>query len=106
MERKNLWKSLMLFMLIMFAGSQAVFADAIDDAGNELKGKATTITNWIVTFAGIGLFVGLIWVGILFAFARDDEEKQKKARGALKAWIIGFVVFVIATSMKGYFFGF
>lgn len=82
--------------------------DAINKAGETFLGIGNTGATWVLTFAGVALFFSLIFIGMQYMFARktDDGDKLRAVNNWLKAWVVGFIIVLVAWGAKEFFFSF
>lgn len=81
---------------------------AINKAGETFLGLGEVGANWLLIFAGVVLFFSLVFIGIQYMWARkgEDGDKLRTVNNWFKAWVIGFIIVLVAWGAKGFFFSF
>jgi hypothetical protein len=65
-------------------------------ANNNLADVVNQLMPYIFGFAGLALFIMLIWGGITLMTAAGDPAKSKSGYGKISAGLIGFLIIFVA----------
>lgn len=68
----------------------------VDLNNNDLGTIVSSVLPYIYTFAGLALFIMLIWGGITLMTAAGDPAKSKEGYGKISAGLIGFLIIFIS----------
>lgn len=63
---------------------------------NNLGSLVSAILPYIYAFAGLALFIMLIWGGITLMTAGGDPAKSKAGYGKISAGLIGFLIIFVS----------
>lgn len=82
--------------------------EAINRAGETFLGLGEVGADWLLIFSGVVLFFSLVFIGIQYMWARkgEDGDKLRTVNNWFKAWVIGFIIILVAWGAKGFFFSF
>lgn len=64
--------------------------------GQNIGGIISQLLPYIYAFAGLALFVMLVWGGITLMTAAGDPAKSKEGYGKISAGLIGFLIIFIS----------
>jgi len=97
---------------------QTLLAQSVNIGGTNITGPLVGINNlgdvvnklipFVMSFAGILLFLILVWGGFDFMTSQGDAAKIKSARAKITAGIIGFVLLLLSyliTRLLSFMFG-
>ncbi|MFA6007272.1 MAG: hypothetical protein WC784_01325 [Candidatus Shapirobacteria bacterium] len=78
------------------AGAFSPNGGIIDLNTTDLGTIVSSILPYIYAFAGLALFIMLIWGGITLMTAAGDPAKSKEGYGKISAGLIGFLIIFIS----------
>ena len=78
------------------AGAFTSTGGVINLNNTDLGTIVSSILPYIYVFAGLALFVMLIWGGITLMTAAGDPAKSKDGYGKLSAGLIGFLIIFVS----------
>lgn len=76
--------------------SNAILPQSPVTTFNDVGGLVSNLLPYILGFAGLCLFVMLIWGGITLMTAAGDPGKSKEGYGRITAGLIGFLIIFVS----------
>jgi uncharacterized membrane protein YwzB len=98
-------------ILIFFVASSALAQFGLDISGNRAGYRETniystisTIISIVLSMAGLVFLAIMFWAGLRWMTARGNEEFIAKAKSAMFAAIIGFILVTISYGLSAFIF--